>query len=129
MIIFSKKIFKNFHEFLKINKLIQADEKLNQLLEQTAGEYSKNIKSVHQKLLDDKTFMHLTGINEEQLPIFTDSEKLLFALSYCNLSNKQIAVITHSSYDSIRIRRKNLSKKMEKVNAQLTEITLSDTEN
>lgn len=114
---------------LKLNKLIQTDENLNQLLEQTVGDYVKNIKSINQKLLDDNTFMQLTGISKEQSALFTDSEKLLLALSYCNLSNKQIAVITHSTYDSIRVRRKNLSKKIEQLNPHSAKTALSDTEN
>lgn len=97
---------------LKMNGYIKENKSVYQLIKNQEENYKNRIKEVSSLLLDEDTFLQLTGLNKKQMDLLNYSDKLLYALLQCNLNYNQIAALMGSTYNSIRIRRKYLLDKL-----------------
>lgn len=106
---------------LRMHNEIKKEKKLCKLIDDLEKDYKSRIKKISTLLLDEQTFLQLTGLNQQQITLLSESDKILYALIKCNLDYNQIATLLGSSYDSIRTRKKNISNKLYKKSPEFTQ--------
>ena len=99
---------------LRMHNLVKKEKKLCSLIDNLENDYKSRMKKISTVVLDDYTFHQITNLSKEQAKILNDNEKLLLALIKCDLNYTQIATLLGSSYDSIRMRKKNILDKLSK---------------
>ena len=106
---------------LRMHNEIKKEKKLFKLIDDLEKDFKSRIKKISTLLLDEQTFLQLTGLNQQQATLLSESDKILYALIKCNLDYNQIATLLGSSYDSIRTRKKNISNKLYKKSPEFTQ--------